>query len=152
MKVFAMLISEFACAAGLKTDTVRYYVKRGLLQPQQTTKGGQNPYHIFSQADLEEVLMIRVAKVLGLSLDEIEGLLDARRSGRISKADEIAFIEERRQILVHRAEQMRKLSEYLQLKIDWLKGKPGANPPDISEFLATASREPHDLWHDDGTA
>lgn len=147
-----MLISEFACAAGLKTDTVRYYMKRGLLRPQQSTKGGQNPYHTFSESNLEEVLMIRVLKVLGLSLDTIEGLLDARRSGRISKADEIAFIKERRQILMHRAEQMRQLGDYLQLKIDWLEGKAGANPPDISEFLAMAARGPHDLWNDDETA
>lgn len=147
-----MLISEFACAAGLKTDTVRYYVKRGLLLPEQSTKGGQNPYHIFSEKDLEEVLIIRVLKVLGLSLDGIEGLLDDRRSGRISKDDEIAFIEERRQVLVNRAEQMRRLSDYLQLKIDWLNGKAGANPPNVSEFLATASRGPHDLWDDSETA
>ncbi len=133
-----MLISEFASAAGLKTDTVRYYMKRGLLRPEHSTKGGQNPYHIFSETDLEDVLMIRVLKAFGLSLETIEKLLDDKRNGRISKNDQIAFMEERQQILVRRAEQMRQLSSYLQRKIDWMKAKPGVTPPDISEFLAIA--------------
>lgn len=122
-----MLISEFACAAGLKTDTVRYYVKRGLLRPEQNTMGGQNPYHIFSEEDLEDVLIIRLLKVLGLSLETIEGLLDERRSGRMSKDDQIAFMVERRQILLRRAEQMLKLSGYLQLKSPCLWSKVNAS-------------------------
>ena len=122
-----MLISEFACAAGLKSDTVRYYVKRGLLRPEQSTKGGQNPYHIFADKDLEEVLIIRVLKVLGLSLKAIQGLLDDRRRGRMSKSDQIAFIEERRQILLRRAEQMRQLilATICNSRSTGLKGKPG---------------------------
>lgn len=130
---------------------MRYYVKRGLLQPEQSTKGGQNPYHIFWEADLKGVLIIRVLKVLGMSLEAIKGILDDKRSGRMSKDDQIAFIEERRQILLRRAEQMRQLCHYLQLKIDWLKGKANANPPDLSEFLATGGRGVRDLL-DDGEA
>ena len=92
--------------------------------------------------------MIRVLKVLGMSLEAIKGILHDKRSGRMSKDDQIAFIEERRQILLRRAEQMRQLSHYLQLKIDWLKGKANANPPDLSEFLATAEHGARDLLED----
>ena len=35
-----MLISEFARATGLSTDTVRFYVRRGLLKPLAGSKGG----------------------------------------------------------------------------------------------------------------
>lgn len=132
-----MLISEFGCAAGLKTDTVRYYVKRGLLRPEQSGKGGQNPYHIFSEQDLEDALMIRVCKVLGLSLASIEALLDSKRKGLMSRDDEIAFIDERRQILLRRAAQMQRLSDYLGQKLDWLKGAAG-EPPNLSEFFEAA--------------
>jgi MerR family transcriptional regulator, copper efflux regulator len=140
-----MLISEFACAAGLKIDTVRYYIKRGLLRPEHSTKGGQNAYHIFSEEDLEDVLIIRLLKLLGLSLETIEGLLDDKRSGRMSENDQIAFMEERRLILLRRAEQMMKLSGYLLGKIDWLKGDAGATPPDISEFFALAEEGERDF-------
>jgi MerR family copper efflux transcriptional regulator len=146
-----MLISEFACAAGLKTDTVRYYVKRGLLRPEQSGKGGQNPYHIFSERDVQEALMIRVLKVLGLSLASIETLLDDKRKGLVSKDDEIAFIEERRRILLGRAEQMQKLGYYLQLKVDWLKGII-EEPPSLSQFFETAGRGALELLEDDAAA
>jgi DNA-binding transcriptional MerR regulator len=147
-----MLISEFACAAGLKTDTVRYYIKRGLLMPEQSGKGGQNPYHLFSEQDLEDVLIIRLLKVLGLSLASIETILDSKRKGLISRDDQIAFLRERRRILVGRAEQMLKLGEYLKLKLDWMTGVEGAEPPNIAEFLDTAGREAYEFLEDDETA
>jgi MerR family transcriptional regulator, copper efflux regulator len=37
-----MLISEFARAAGLSRDTVRFYVRRGLLAPLAGNKGGSS--------------------------------------------------------------------------------------------------------------
>ncbi len=43
-----MLISEFARATGLSRDTVRFYVRLGLLQTQATEKrGGRRPYQVF---------------------------------------------------------------------------------------------------------
>jgi hypothetical protein len=41
-----MLISEFARKTGLTTDTVRFYVRRGLLTPETNGKGGRNPYRL----------------------------------------------------------------------------------------------------------
>jgi hypothetical protein len=38
-----MLISEFVRRTGLARETVRYYVRFGLLQPQATQKGGRHP-------------------------------------------------------------------------------------------------------------
>ena len=42
-----MLISEFARRTALSVDTVRYYVRAGLMTPQQGTRGGRNPYQEF---------------------------------------------------------------------------------------------------------
>jgi hypothetical protein len=36
-----MLISEFARITGLTRDTVRFYARRGLLQPETNDKGGR---------------------------------------------------------------------------------------------------------------
>ena len=43
-----MLISEFARASGLTPDTIRFYIRRGLLKPETSRKGGSNPYQIFT--------------------------------------------------------------------------------------------------------
>ena len=60
-----MLISEFARATGLSPETVRYYVRRNLLRPQLSTKGGRNPYQLFTDADVRIAGLIRLGQALG---------------------------------------------------------------------------------------
>ena len=79
-----MLISEFARRAELSTDTVRFYVRKGLLAPGTGMKGGSNPYQIFSDQDLEAARMIRMAQGLGFSLREIAALAAEYNAGRMT--------------------------------------------------------------------
>ena len=80
-----MLTSEFARAAGLAVDTVRFYVRRGLLASSTTGMGGRNPYHRFTDADLATARVIRLCQSLGMSLDEIVGLNAERRKGDLTR-------------------------------------------------------------------
>ncbi len=63
-----MLISEFARATRLSTDTVRFYIRRGLLVPENNGKGGRNPYQIFTAEHVQTARLIRMAQSLGMSL------------------------------------------------------------------------------------
>jgi DNA-binding transcriptional MerR regulator len=74
-----MLISEFARAAEMSVDTVRFYVRKGLLQPETGMKGGANPYQIFTPEHVEQARMIRMAQGLGFSLREISALAGRAR-------------------------------------------------------------------------
>ncbi len=69
-------IGDLADKAGVSADTVRYYERLGLLGSPARTAGG---YRVYTEADLGRLLFIRRAKLLGLSLDEIRGLLEWRR-------------------------------------------------------------------------
>jgi DNA-binding transcriptional MerR regulator len=69
-----MLISEFARATGLSRDTVRFYVRRGLLVPLAGNKGGSNPYQVFTSEHVQMARTIRMAQSLGFSLREIAAL------------------------------------------------------------------------------
>jgi len=80
-----MLISEFAKATGLSRDTVRFYVRLGLLQPQATAKGGQRPYQLFSAGDIQVAKIIRVAQSLGMPLKQIGEIAEERRQGRMTR-------------------------------------------------------------------
>ncbi|WP_313603008.1 MerR family transcriptional regulator [Rhizobium sp.] len=60
-----MLISEFAKAAELPIDTVRFYIAKGLLKPERSLKGGSNPYQIFKPDDVTAARMIRLQQTLG---------------------------------------------------------------------------------------
>lgn len=71
-------IGEMAKSAAVGVDTVRYYERLGLLSPPHRTEGG---FRLYSEADLGRLLFIRRAKLLGLSLDEIRGLLGIAEEG-----------------------------------------------------------------------
>lgn len=71
-------IGEVARQAGVSMDTIRYYERLGLLPAPARTDNG---YRLYGQEDLGRLLFIRRAKRLGLSLDEIRGLLGVAAEG-----------------------------------------------------------------------
>jgi DNA-binding transcriptional MerR regulator len=79
-----MLICEFARKTGLTTDTVRFYVRLGLLTPETNGKGGRNPYQVFTADHVRAAEFIRMAKSLGLSLKEMAAIGKERQAGRLT--------------------------------------------------------------------
>ena len=68
-----LTIGEPARRADVATSTVRYYERRGLLQP-DTRSAGQRRYR---QATMRRLIFIGMLKDAGLTLDDIDGLLNA---------------------------------------------------------------------------
>lgn len=118
-----MLISEFARRAALSVDTVRYYVRAGLMSPQQGSKGGRNPYQEFSEADVRVAEVIRFGQALGMSLKEITAVLHAGEDSQLE------ILKQRRDDLRLRGEEMLRLSRYLEQKIEWITAGSQGNPP-----------------------
>ncbi|MDX8412315.1 MAG: MerR family DNA-binding protein [Mariprofundaceae bacterium] len=67
-----MMVTELARCTNTSPDTVRYYVRIGLLNPRRHPANG---YKLFSSGDSKRVRFIRRAKALGYSLAEIELIL-----------------------------------------------------------------------------
>lgn len=67
-----MLIGELATRADVNIETIRYYERRGLLQPPERLASGYRSYHA---DDVRRVCFIRRAQSLGFTLHEIEDLL-----------------------------------------------------------------------------
>ena len=65
-------IGEVASRTGVSVDTVRYYERLRLLPPAPRTEGG---FRLFTAEAVARVQFIKQAQELGLSLDEIKGLL-----------------------------------------------------------------------------
>ncbi len=125
-----MLISEFARAADLSPDTVRFYVKRGLLQPEASRRGGSNPYQEFSQADVATARLVRVAQSLGFTLSEIAAILEEVRASGNDGSRHVAILEERLAELDEKAAKIDGMRAYLRAKIAWIKGgETGPEPP-----------------------
>jgi MerR family copper efflux transcriptional regulator len=124
-----MLISDFSREAGLSRETVRFYVRLGLLQPQMTLKGGRNPYQQFRQEDLVITELIRIGQALGLSLKEIAVLMEKRRKGKLPLKGRIVMLKAQLAKLDIKAIELEKLRAYVRAKIDWQeRGEKGPEP------------------------
>jgi Hg(II)-responsive transcriptional regulator len=90
-----MRISEAAGQAGVNVQTLRYYERRGLLPKPPRRPSG---YREFPDDAVRIVRFIKRAQELGFSLDEVEELLQLRRSsrrdrGRIRKVAEQRILQ-----------------------------------------------------------
>jgi DNA-binding transcriptional MerR regulator len=66
-------IGEVAERVGLSLRTVRYYEEVGLVTPDSRSEGG---FRLYSEADVERLLLLKRMKPLGLSLEEMRELGD----------------------------------------------------------------------------
>ena len=79
-----MTIGKLAKKAGISTDAIRFYERRGLIaEPARTTSN----YRVYPVEDAARLRFIRRAKDLGFSLSEIKELLAMRHDPSTSKAD-----------------------------------------------------------------
>ena len=67
-----MKVSELAKAAGVTAETVRHYVREGLLHPERHPDNG---YQLFAHGDLERLRFIHRARNLGFGVAEIREIL-----------------------------------------------------------------------------
>jgi DNA-binding transcriptional MerR regulator len=93
-------IGEVAERVGLSLRTVRYYEEMGLITPQQRTGGG---FRLYTDENIERLLLIKQMKPLGFSVQEMRGLLETRDAvrtlppgdpGRSEAAQELARFAE----------------------------------------------------------
>lgn len=73
-----MKVAEFAKAARVTPELVRYYARIGLLQPARDKSNG---YKRFNGVDMGRLRFILRAKRLGFALDEIAHILSMARHG-----------------------------------------------------------------------
>jgi MerR family transcriptional regulator, copper efflux regulator len=69
-----MLISELAAKTGVSTDTIRFYEKEGLLQPDGAARGDNN-YRQYPDEAIEKLNFIIQGKKLGFTLKEIKTII-----------------------------------------------------------------------------
>lgn len=130
-----MLISEFAQVTGLTPDTIRFYVRRGLLDPQAGTKGGRNPYQQFTAEHVRTAELVRIGQSLGLSLKEIGALLAEVRDGRIGPERSLTIMLDQRDRLRRKAAEIGRMADYLDAKISWIKAGSIDKPPQFADYV-----------------
>lgn len=132
-----MLISEFARTTGLTPDTIRFYIRRGLLTPETSSKGGRNPYQIFTSEHVREARLIRMGQSLGMSLKEIAALGEEYRAGRIDRDRSIEIMQDQLDRLERKAAELRAMGAYLRAKLGWLRDSEQGPEPDFGAYAAS---------------
>lgn len=74
-----MWIGELAERSGVAARTVRFYEDQGLLALPNRTESG---YREYDEETVDRLVFIKSAKSLGLSLDEIESVLQSADTGK----------------------------------------------------------------------
>jgi len=125
-----MLISEFARATGLSRDTIRFYVRRGLLRPLAGNKGGSNPYQVFTNEHVQMARTIRMAQSLGFSLREIAALNAEYQAKRITASRGAEILRWQLVRLEEKAAQVNAMMRYIRAKLAWLEA--GSKGPELN--------------------
>ncbi|MEN3582684.1 MerR family transcriptional regulator [Streptomyces sp. ZYX-F-203] len=86
-----MRIGEVAERTGLSLRTIRHYEDVGLVTPSTRSKGG---FRLYTEVDVERLMVIRRMKPLDFSLDEMRELLDV--TDRLAASDGLAGAERER--------------------------------------------------------
>ncbi|MBI3398915.1 MAG: heavy metal-responsive transcriptional regulator [Deltaproteobacteria bacterium] len=93
-------IGTLARRVGVNIQTIRYYERRGLLQPSKRVRAGITGigYRMYDEDAVRRLKFILHAKELGFTLKETEGLLDLKvdktaRCGDIKKKAEEKLME-----------------------------------------------------------
>lgn len=115
----ALTVNGVIKASGLSRETLRYYEKMGLLNPQRRATNG---YRVYAADDLERLEFIVKTKKAGFAIRKIRELLDLKKSvkvtcrlGRDMAREQIRHVDEKivalkevRTILADFAEQCEK--------------------------------------------
>ncbi len=73
-----MLIRELSRLSGVSAKAIRYYEQIGILPPARRLPNG---YRVYNESDLARLKLVRGARQLGLSLEEIREVLALRDRG-----------------------------------------------------------------------
>ena len=116
-----MRIGELAQRAGLSTDTIRYYERRGLLS---VPARSQNRYRHYSADVMEDLEFIRKARASGLKLSDVRDVMQIADGGRAPCDHVRATITARLTEVEDRLKEQRSLRSTLTATLSRLDGAP----------------------------
>lgn len=85
-----MRIGEAAKQTGTSVQALRFYERSGVLPKPTRTEGG---YRVYAPGDLRRIALVRQAKRLGFSLEEIRRILWLRQQGSCPCDEVVQLLE-----------------------------------------------------------
>ena len=115
-----MLIGELASKAGCSRDTIRFYQKVGLVEGSRGRTESNN-YRHYDEQMVERILLVKKAKLLGFTLDEIKGLIVAWERGSLSGEEKTKLFVDKIALVDQRISELKTVRNYLKQKLTALQ-------------------------------
>ncbi len=132
-----MNISDVAKKTGLTSKAIRFYEEKGLVTPPLRSENG---YRSYTQQHLDELTLLRQARLVGFNLEECGELVElfndpARHSADVKKRtlEKVAEIE---QHIV----QLQEMRQQLLMLAESCPGDEGADCPIINNLAGCCHR------------
>jgi MerR family transcriptional regulator, copper efflux regulator len=90
-----MLISELSKHAGISIHTIRFYEKSGLIKGKKSESVKTNNYKHYEDEAIEKLSLIRDAKSVGFTLNEIGQLIEAWYNSKFTTRKKLAILDEK---------------------------------------------------------
>ena len=130
-------IGQLARASGARVETVRYYEHSGLM-PDPPRSDGR--HRIYTEEHLKRLLFIRRCRQLGLTIEEIRGLLDLVDGGKYTCGEVQALTLEHAENVRRRIKDLRRLEKTLTQIAAKCEGGAAPECPIIETLLDPRTR------------
>lgn len=105
-----MQIGEVARRVGLATSAIRFYESEGLLpEPERTASG----YRVYDASVIDRIRFIRAGQSVGLTLRQLDGVLQIRDAGESPCRHVTRMLDERIEDVDRRIEELGRLRDDL---------------------------------------
>jgi DNA-binding transcriptional MerR regulator len=89
-----MRVGALAKQTGMTRDTIRFYERRGLISS-RPSEGSSNSYRDYPEDTVERLEMIAQARAAGMSIAELEVLVQVMETGDLEAFDADSFLAEK---------------------------------------------------------
>ena len=120
-----MQVNELASALKVPPDTIRFYARKGLLNP---SRNPDNDYREFGPRDTRRLRFILCARNLGFSLGDITQILGESDKGQAPCTLVRGIIEERLEEIERRFEDMARLRARMRKAAREWRSAPDGTP------------------------
>lgn len=125
-------IGKLAKATNASIDTLRYYVRIGLLTPDARST---HDYRMYEKPAINRVQFIKNAQQLGFSLSEIEKLLNFDDSDKHATAEVLKLTEEKIQTQEKKIKELQTIQTVLSILARQCPGEGPSSDCPILQYL-----------------
>jgi MerR family transcriptional regulator, copper efflux regulator len=108
-----MLINELSKETAISVHTIRYYEKFGLINGKRKETVKSNNYFHYDEETIYKLELIRDAKSIGFSLQEIKNLLDAWYNKKFTITKKIAILDEKLLSIEEKIQQLKEMKKMI---------------------------------------